>query len=87
MIIKCANCEGRWDTKYLRSDAAHDTEHPDPESWNGEIDFYWRGYFASAGYHFGATVGVLLHCPGCTGSSKSPRNEPAELKPSERFLG
>lgn len=66
MIIECNFCNTEWDTTYLRSRAAFDTEHPAPESWEGEMDTKWREHFKNAGYEFGATVGVLHRCPNCS---------------------
>jgi len=77
MDVHCTACGEPWDTYHLRHDAIYETgltsdqakvwERLQPQK---RLSDRFRKEFSAAGYQFGSSIMVLLHCPSCPKGAK-----------------
>jgi hypothetical protein len=77
MDVHCTTCGEPWDAYHLQHDAIYETglTTDQAKAWEGltpkkRLSDHFRKQFAAAGYEFGPSLMVLLHCPTCPKGAK-----------------
>ena len=92
MDVYCTACAEPWDAYHLRQDAIFETDlsREEAEAWRGlsrkeRLSTRYREKFKAAGYEFGSSVFIVLHCPACPPGAK-PDPEKAAIKGSVALI-